>query len=105
MCKEMEKKATSPEKQKQHSDVHLSLAQQAVIQNRVRCVGNGAWVVIEPDGVTHRATRVLNRETCSCHATTTCYHINACKMMIGLPLSDSGKINVFEMHRKKVQGN
>ena len=57
----MEKKATSPEKQKQHSDVHLSFAQQAVMQNRVRCVGNGACVVIEPDGVTHRATRVLKK--------------------------------------------
>lgn len=80
---------------------HLGFANDAVINQKVKAVGNGAWVVMETDGVTPRAVRVFPKENCSCPSTKTCYHITAYRLMVGLPLNFSGKVNVSEMHRRK----
>ena len=34
------------------STTHFGLANEAVMSNRVKAVGNGAWIVLEVDGVT-----------------------------------------------------
>ena len=57
--------------------------------------------MLEVDGVTPRAVRLFPKETCSCISTITCFHITACRMMVGLPPSLKGKINATELHRRK----
>ena len=83
------------------STTHFGLANEAVMSNRVKAVGNGAWVELEVDGVTPRAVRLFPKETCSCASTITCFHITACRMMVELPPSLKCKINATELHRRK----
>ena len=92
---------TSDSNSSAKSNTHLGLANDAVTNNRIRAVGDGAWVVLEIDGVTPRAVRLFPKETCSCTSTRTCYHITACKMMVGLPTTFKGNINATEVHRRK----
>lgn len=75
------------------------LAYSAIRENRVKLVENGAWVVIESDGVTPRAVTLFPKETCSCPSPKTCFHITACRLMVGLPSEVVGKPNLAEMHR------
>ena len=77
-----------------------SLACLAVENNRVKLVGRGAWIVIDPDGITHHAVRLLPKETCTCPSPKTCYHINACRIMVGLQPAENGKCSLSELQRK-----
>ena len=79
---------------------HVGLANEVIQCNRVKAIGDGAWVVMESDGMTPRAVRLFPKETCSCAATRTCVHITACRMMVGLPLEISGKTNASEFNRR-----
>ena len=52
---------------------HMSLAQEAIVHHRAKCVGNGAWMVMEPNGITHHAVRIQKRLALAIpqkHATT-----------------------------------
>ena len=79
------------------------LAHSAIQDNRVKLVKSGAWVVIESDGVTPRAVTLFPKETCSCPSPMTCYHITACRLMVGLTPQLSGKCNLTEMRRRNRQ--
>ena len=59
-----------------------------------------AWIVIEPDEINHHAVRLLPKETCSCPSPKTCYHINACGIMVGLQPADNGESSLSELQRK-----
>ena len=78
-----ENKSLSPS----NTTSQCSLACLAVENNRVKLVSRGAWIVIDPDGITHHAVRLLPKEIyiyiCSCPSPKTCYHINACRIMHG----------------------
>lgn len=84
------------------NDTHLGLANNAVSLNRVRPFGDGTWIVMEADGVTPRSVKLHPKPFCSCVATRTCFHITACRMMAGLPLEYSGKMNATEVQRRKM---
>ena len=92
---------TSQSVTSEKSTTHLGLANDAITSNRVKAVGDGAWVVLEADGVTPRAVRLFPKETCSCVSTRTCFHITACKIMVGLPPTFKGTINATEVNRRK----
>ncbi len=79
----------------------ISLAKSALLDNRVKLVGNGSFVVIENDGVTTRAVRIFPKESCSCSSTKKCFHLAACQMSIGLEPHFDGKINLGELRRKE----
>ena len=72
----------------------------AVENNRVKLVVRRDWIVIEPDEINHHAVRLLPKETCSCPSPKTCYHINACRIMVGLQPADNGKSSLSELQRK-----
>ena len=57
------------------NDSHISMAHCAIANNRVKLAEDGAWVVIGTDCVSHSTVRLFPKESCSCHSTTTCYHI------------------------------
>ena len=57
--------------------------------------------MIGTDRVSHSAVRLFPKESCSCPSTTTCYHITACHLMVGLPPSKTGQGNLAEMQKKK----
>uniref|UniRef100_A0A1X7T231 SWIM-type domain-containing protein n=1 Tax=Amphimedon queenslandica TaxID=400682 RepID=A0A1X7T231_AMPQE len=84
-----------------NSDVML--ARSALANQRVKLVDDGAWIVTNGDRVTSCAVRLFPKETCSCSCTRTCYHIIACRLMLGLPLEVQGKGNMSEMRRKERQ--
>ena len=69
----------------------------AIANNRVKLVDDGAWIVLESDRVSASAVKLFPKETCSCPTTRTCYHITACRLMVGLPPCSSGKTNLAEM--------
>ena len=90
---------TSPEnKSFDNATSQSSLACLAVENNRVRLVSRGAWIVFDPDGITHHAVQLLPKEICSCPSPKTCYHINACRIMVGLQPTENG--NLSELQRK-----
>lgn len=82
------------------NNTHVGLANKAIQSSRVKAIGDGAWVVMETDNITPRAVRLFPKETCSCAATRTCVHVSACRMMVGLPLERSGKMNTSELNRR-----
>ena len=53
-----ENKSSSPSNTTSQS----SLACLAVESNRVKLISRGAWIVIDPDGITHHAVRLLPKE-------------------------------------------
>ncbi len=79
----------------------ISLAKSVLLDNRVKLVGNGSFIVIENDGVTTRAVRIFPKESCSCSSTKKCFHLAACEMSIGLEPHFDGKINLGELRRKE----
>ena len=83
------------------NDSHISMAHCAIANNRVKLAEDGAWVVIGTDRVSHSAVRLFPKESCSCPSTTTCYHITACRLMVGLLPSKTGQGNLAEMQRKE----
>lgn len=87
------------------SNNQVGLAHIAINERRVKIVEDGAWVVMETDGITPCAVRLFPKETCTCPSTKTCYHITACRLMIGLPLNEVGKCNVAELRRNHSKMN
>lgn len=86
------------------NDSRLSLAISAINNNRVKLVGNGAFVVTDGNGLTPHAITLFPKTSCSCTSTKACYHIAACKMAIGLDptfIGESGKPSLFELKRKE----
>ena len=79
--------------------VNLGLAQAAITANRVKLVQNGAWVVTKAEGTTPHAVTLFPKETCTCSSTKTCYHITACRLMVGLPPQLQGGTNIAELQR------
>ena len=79
----------------------VGLAHAAIKDDRVKLVGNGAFVVTETDGSTLRAVKIFPRETCTCSSTKTCYHISACKLVVGLTPSLDGKPSLSDLRRKE----
>ena len=73
----------------------------AIANNRVKLVEDGAWVVLSSDRVSASAVKLFPKETCSCPSTRTCFHITACRLMVGLPPKTSGKLNLAEMQRNE----
>lgn len=61
----------------------LSLAHEAICNKRVSLTDQGCWVVIGTDGITPYAVRLFPKETCTCSAVKMCYHLMACKLMVG----------------------
>jgi len=56
---------------------------QAIQNKQVTLVNSGCWMVIGTDGTTSYVVRLFPKETCSCPAASVCFHILACKIMIG----------------------
>ena len=61
----------------------LGLAYEAIQNKRVSLVNSGCWMVVGTDGSTPYAVRLFPKETCTCPAGGLCYHLIACKLMIG----------------------
>ena len=78
----------------------LGLAYQAVKDKKVSIVNSGCWMVIGTDGSTPYAVRLFPKETCSCPAASTCYHILACKIMIGQDINPESNLNMTLLQQK-----
>jgi len=78
----------------------LGLAYQAIQDKRVSIVKSGCWMVIGTDDTTPYAIRLFPKETCSCPAVNTCYHILACKIMIGQNVDPVSNPNITLMQQK-----
>ena len=61
----------------------LGLVYQAIQNRQVTLANSGCWMVMGADGATPYAVRLFLKEICSCPAASVCYHILACKIMIG----------------------
>ena len=79
----------------------IGLAYHAISEGRVKLVDNGAWMVINSDGSTPCAVKLFPKETCSCNSTKTCLHITACRLMVGLPPTETGKASLSELRRRQ----
>ena len=66
----------------------LGLAYEALQNKRVSLVNSGCWMVVGTDGSTPYAVRLFPKETCTCPAAGLCYHLIACKLMIGQKVDD-----------------
>ena len=66
----------------------LRLAYEAIQSKRVSLVNSGCWMVVGTDGSTPYAVRLFPKETCTCPAAGLCYHLIACKLMIGQKVDD-----------------
>ena len=83
----------------------LGLARDAVHKKWVSLAERGCWIVRGSDGVTLHAVTLHPKETCSCSATKSCYHIMACKIMLGLDVVDVGNPNASLLHRTNRRKN
>jgi len=85
-------------KQKGYSQ--LALANEAITDKRVTLSEKGCWIVRREDDETPYAVRLFPKETCSCPAVKMCYHIMACKLMIGQEIHDDTKPNMTLLSQK-----
>ena len=60
----------------------------------------GCWIVRGADDETPYAVRLFPKEICSCSAIKVCYHIIACKLMIGQKVDDNTKPNVTLLNQR-----
>ena len=58
------------------------------------------WIVRSTDDETPYAVRLLPKEVCLCTAIKMCYHIIACKLMIGQNIGDNTKPNMTMLNQK-----
>ena len=79
----------------------LGLAYEAVRNKRVSLVNSGCWMVIGTDASTPYAVRLFPKESCTCPAAGLCYHVLACKLMIGQKIDDtSSKPNMTVLQQR-----
>ena len=90
-------------KQKGYSQ--LALANEAITDKRVTLSEKGCWIVRREDDETPYAVRLFPKETCLCPAVKMCYHIMACKLMIGQEIHDDSKPNMALLSQKIRQKN
>ena len=90
---------------KQKGDSQLALAHEAIQDKRVTLTEKGCWVVRAANNETPYVVRLFPKETCSCPAVKMCYHLMACKMMIGQDLHDDTKPNMTLLQQKVRQKN
>ena len=95
----------SKENFKQKGESQLALAHEAIRDKRVTLTEKGCWVVRAADNETPYVVRLFPKETCSCPAVKMCYHLMACKMMIGQDLYDGTKPNMTLLQQKVRQKN
>ena len=91
-----------------HSMSQLGLAREAVDNKWVSLPEKGCWIVKGSDGSTPNVVTLHPKETCSCAATKSCYHIMACKLMLGqnaADIEDSTKPNASLLHRTNRRKN
>ena len=83
----------------------LALAREVVHDKRVGLTEMGCWIVRGADNETPYAVRLFPKETCSCPSVKKCYHIIACKLMIGQDISDHTKPNMTLLTQRVRQKN
>ena len=83
----------------------LALAREAVHDKRVGLTEMRCWIVRGADNETPYAVRLFPKETCSCPSVKKCYHIIACKLMIGQDISDHTKPNMTLLTQRVRQKN
>jgi len=83
----------------------LALAREAIHDKRVMLTDKGCWMVRAADNETPYAVRLFPKESCSCPSVRMCYHIMACKLMIGQEIGDIGKANLTQLNQKIRQKN
>lgn len=86
-------------KQSNDGNTQNGLAYAALNDSCVKQVDKSVWVVMEVDGVTPRIVTMSPKETCSCRALSTCFHIVACRTLAGVPSSGATKVNLTELRR------
>ena len=79
----------------------LGLAYQTIQNKLVTLVNSGSWMVINADGTTPYAVRLFPKETYSCSAASVCYHIQACKIMIGQDVDTVSNSKQQQKSRRK----
>ena len=98
-----ETKVTNELRKPTVSQSQIGLARDAIYQKRVHLADTGCWLVKGSDGKTPYAVRLFPKETCSCPAVKACYHIMACKLMIGLSIEDITSSNNIGLLHKQVR--
>ena len=78
----------------------LALAHEAIQDKRVTLTEKGCWVVRAADNETPYVVLLFPKETCSCPAVKMCYHLMACKIMIGQDLYDDTNPNMTLLQKK-----
>jgi len=97
--------ASSKVKLKLRGDSQLGLANEAILDKCVTLTDKGCWIVRGTDDETSYAVRLFPKESCSCPAIKMCYHIVACKLMIGQDVNDDAKPNTTLLSQKVRQKN
>ena len=97
--------ASSKVKHKLRGDSQLALANEAILDKRVTLTDKGCWIVRGADDETPYAVRLFLKESCSCPAVKMCYHIVACKLMIGQDVNDDANPNMALFSQKVRQKN
>lgn len=82
------------------ANTQIGLALDALHKKHVTLADNGCWVVKGTDGTTPYAVTLFPKEVCSCPAAKTCYHLMACKLMIGQKIDDIINPNMTLLHQK-----
>lgn len=96
-----EPKVTDHSRKPSAPQSQIGLARDAIHQKRVHLADTGCWLVKGSDGKTPYAVTLYPKETCSCPAVKACYHIMACKLMIGLSVEDiTSSNNVGLLHQQ-----
>ena len=73
------------------------LAHNAVEKKWVSIAYPGCWVVRGTDGVPYTVT-LYPKQTCSC-SHSSCYHVMACKIMVGEEFEGTKKANAALLHQ------
>ena len=88
------KSIESEEAEESVSNTQIGLANDAVKKKLVSLVDTGCWIVRSADGAKPYVVTLFPKEECSCASKKLCYHVMACRLMLGQTIEQVQKPNV-----------
>lgn len=82
-------------------NTQIGLANDAVKKKLVGLVDTGCWIVRSADGAKPYVVTLFPKEECSCASKKLCYHVMACRLMLGQTIEQVQKPNVTLLQQNR----
>lgn len=94
---------TTSTKSEEHTQIGLAI--DAVKKKYVSLVDTGTWIVKSADGSKPYLVTLFPKENCSCASKKVCYHVMACRLMLGQSIEQIEKPNLTLLQQQNRRKN